>query len=30
MIKIDIRDLKSQLQGSKKIIVIPHKNPRKL
>ena len=27
MIKIDIRDLKSQLQGSKKIIVIPHKDP---
>ena len=27
MIKIDIRDLKSQLQISKKIIVIPHKNP---
>lgn len=27
MIKIDIKDLKSQLQDSKKIIVIPHKNP---
>ena len=27
MINIDIRDLKTQLQDSKKIIVIPHKNP---
>ena len=27
MIKIDIKDIKSQLQDSKKIIVIPHKNP---
>ena len=27
MININIRDLKTQLQDSKKIIVIPHKNP---
>jgi len=27
MISINIRDLKTQLQNSKKIIVIPHKNP---